>query len=113
MKSVSAGSELISALKQERNQLAQRCMSLRQRYEKVSEDVAFLKDMNESLTANKEPMKREILEAQQSRAATREMIQQCLPPLEERVHQLMLQLEDSLDETGGGQGRLDEKPAAK
>jgi hypothetical protein len=112
-KSVSAGAELISALKQERNQLAQRCMSLRQRYEKVSEDVAFLKNMNESLTANKGPMKREIMDAQQSRAATREMIQQCLPPLEEKVQQLMLQLEDSIDDGGVAQGKFDQKPAAK
>ena len=63
-KSESPSAELISALKQERNQLMQRSMTLQQRYEKVSDEVAFLRDMNESLEANKAPMKRQIMEAQ-------------------------------------------------
>jgi len=97
-KSVSPSTDLILALKQERNQLMQRCMTLRQRYEKVSDDVAFLKNMNESLEANKAPMKRQIMEAQRQRAEARDMIQKCLPPLEEKVTMLMLQLEASMNE---------------
>jgi len=97
-RSASASSDLIMALKQERNQLAQRLGTLQQRYEKVSDDVSFLKNMNESLEANKAQMKRQVAEAQRERAEARDMIQKCLPPLEEKVTMLMLQLEESLDQ---------------
>jgi BRCA1-associated protein len=96
-KSGSASADLISVLKQERNQLAQRCMTLRQRYEKISDDVTFLRNMNESLEANKAPLKRQITDAQRQRAEARDMIQQCLPPMEEKVTMLMLQLEESMN----------------
>ena len=105
-RSVSASSELIAALKQERNQLAQRRGTLRQRHDKISDDVSFLKNMNESLEANKAQMKRQVLEAQRQRIEAREMIQNCLPPLEEKVTLLMLQLEESLEQES-------RKPAAR
>jgi BRCA1-associated protein len=88
--------DLICALKQERNQLTQRYMSLRTRHGKVLEDVDFLKNMIESLEANKVQMRRQIQDAQRERAEARNMIHQCLPPLEDRVTQLMLQLEERL-----------------
>lgn len=97
--------DLISALKQERNQLAQRCVSLQRRHEKVSREVSFLKSMNESLVANKEPLKREIKQAQRERAEAREMVDRCLPQLEEKVRRLMMQLEGSPEN--------DAKPAAR
>lgn len=115
-KSGSASADLISVLKQERNQLAQRNMSLRQRYEKVSEDVAFLRNMNESLEANKAPMKRQITDAQRQRAEARDIIQTCLPPLEEKVTMLMLQLEESMnavEQAPLAQSMSDKKPAAR
>ena len=97
----SASSELIAALKQERNQLSQRLHTLRERYQKTSEDVAFLKNMNESLEANKVPMKRQVAEAQRQRTEARDMVRSCLPPLEEKVTMLMLQLEDAMNGSDG------------
>ena len=117
-KSASPSADLISALKQERNQLMQRCMTLRQRYEKVSDDVAFLKNMNESLEADKAPLKRQIMDAQRHRAEAREMIQKRLPPLEEKVTMLMLQLEESMNAADNDVEQAiddmsDKKPATK
>jgi BRCA1-associated protein len=88
--------DLISVLKQERNQLAQRHEALQRRFAKVSEDVTFLKNMNESLEANKGPMKSEIQKAQRERAEQRDMFQMALPPLENKVEVLMLTLEENL-----------------
>jgi BRCA1-associated protein len=85
-------SDLINALKQEKAQLSKRLVSLKARQQKVLEDVAFLKNMNESLEANKEPLKRKVEEAQRQRIDARDQIQQSLPPLEEKVTMLMLQL---------------------
>jgi BRCA1-associated protein len=93
-------SSLIAALKQERRQLQQRLGTLRERYQIVSEEVSFLKNLNESLETNKEQMKRQVQEAQRERDHARAVIQQALPPLEERLYHLMLQLEE------------DSKPAA-
>ena len=89
-------SDLISALKQERNQLAQRHETLQRRFAKVSEDVTFLKNMNESLEANKGPMKRQVQQAQREQNEQRDMFQTALPLLEKKVTVLMLQLEESL-----------------
>jgi BRCA1-associated protein len=111
-KSGSASADLISALKQERNQLAQRNMTLRQRYEKVSGEIFFLRNMNESLEANKAPMKRQITEAQRQRAEARDMIRKCLPPLEEKVTILMLQLEESMNAIEQAPSVSEIKPAA-
>jgi seryl-tRNA synthetase len=52
--------ELIAALEQYRNQIQQRCQVLQRKRNKVVDDVAFLKNMDESLEANKEPLKRKI-----------------------------------------------------
>lgn len=114
-KSASPSADLILALKQERNQLMQRCNTLRQRYKKVSDDVSFLKNMNESLEANKAPTKRKIMESQRQRAEARDMLQKCLPPLEEKVTKLMLQLEESMNDAHVEQapGDGEKKPAAK
>jgi BRCA1-associated protein len=114
-KSASPSADLILALKQERNQLMQRCNTLRQRYKKVSDDVSFLKNMNESLEANKEPTKRQIMESQRQRAEARDMLQKCLPPLEEKVTKLMLQLEESMNAADVEHAPDDgeKKPAAK
>jgi BRCA1-associated protein len=93
-KRVGSTADLISAFKQDRNQLEQRCMTLRRKYKKVAEDAAFYKNMNESLEANKAPMKRQILEAQRELAEASDMIHNCLPPLEAQVQNLMLQLDN-------------------
>jgi BRCA1-associated protein len=109
--------DLISALKQERNQLAQRLMSLQGRHDKVSEDVVWLKSMNESLEANKEVLKRRVEESQRQRTEARNMIQQSLPLLEEKLSLLMLQLEETTSyqqvEEPRNSLKSDRKPAAK
>jgi BRCA1-associated protein len=63
-------SELIAALKQDRNQIQQRCQVLQRKQNKVVDDVAFLQNMNESLEANKEPFKRRIRLLQNQRKET-------------------------------------------
>ena len=90
--------DLISALKQEQSQLSQRFDKLQRRCGTVEEDITFLKNMNESLAADKVPMKLQIQEAQRTREEQRRMLQTTLPPLEQRVAMLMLQLEESLED---------------
>jgi BRCA1-associated protein len=99
-------SDLISALKQERNQLEQRCATLRRKHKKVHEQAVFLKDMNDSLEKDRIVFRQQIAAAQSELLEARELTQQMLSPLEERVHSLMLQLtgEDVTD---------NRKPAAK
>ena len=106
--SSSSSETLIAALKQERRQLQHRLSTLQDRYQKVADEVSFLKNLNESLETNKEQMRRQIQEAQRERNEAQEMIQQSLPPLELKVHALMLQLEQQ-----EGEGDLDLKMAAK
>ena len=84
---------LIIALKQDLHQLQQRTQTLDKKSSKVSENVAFLKNMNESLEANKEPMQKEIKTLQQARIDYGDMLTKKLPLLEERVSNLMLELE--------------------
>jgi BRCA1-associated protein len=88
--------DLIAVLRQERKQLTNRLVSLKRRKEKVTDDVAFLKSMNESLEANKAPLELKIKQAQRESIESREMIQKYLPALEEKVTTLMLQLEESM-----------------
>jgi BRCA1-associated protein len=87
-------SALISALKQELNQLQQRHHTLEKKSNKVAENITFLKNMNESLEANKEPMKREIHELQKARVDYGDMLKRHLPLLEDRVRLLMIKLEN-------------------
>ena len=84
---------LFMALKQERHQLQQRLSTLQDRYRKVSDEVIFLKNLNESLETNKEQMKRQIQDAQRERVESRKLIESSLPSLELKVQALMLQLE--------------------
>jgi len=111
------GQDLISALKQEKNQVEQRCLTLRRKLKKVMEDIAFLHNMNESLEGNKEPMRREIMEAQRQRAETRDMLMKCLPPLEAKLAMLFTQLEGGSATTTALEGHAgadgDKKPAAR
>ena len=83
----------VAALKQERHQLSQRLVMLESRRNKVREDAAFLKSMNESLEANKGAWQTRLQLAQEERASVRKMFEECLPPLQEKVTRLMLQLE--------------------
>ena len=100
--------DLITALKQERHQLDQRCSTLRRKYKKVNDQAVFLKDMNESLERDRLVFRQQIAEAQAELLEAKELTQQMLSPLEEKVHSLMLQL------TGDSATELDErKPAAK
>jgi BRCA1-associated protein len=89
-----ASTDLIAALKQERNQLQHRHVSMQTKYAKASDEVTFLKNMNESLEANKEPMRRKIEEAQRKRIEFKNTLQQCKAPLEEKMRQLMSRLEN-------------------
>ena len=100
--------DLISALKQERNHLEQRCMTLRKKHRKVQDDAAFLENMNESLEADKIEFRKHIAEAQGELAEAKELTQQLLTPLEEKVSQLMLQLEKGF----GGGNIEDRKPSS-
>ena len=77
--------------------MAQRITSLTARCSKVQDDVQFLRNMNESLEANKAPLKAQIARVQQERLETRQMFQELLPPLQERVTLLMLQLENDMN----------------
>ena len=90
-------SDLLVALRQERQHMQHRLNSLKTKSRKVRDDVTFLKDMNESLEANKGPLKQQIENAQRERTETRKMFQELLPPLQEQVTRLMLQLESEMD----------------
>lgn len=89
----SSAADLVIALKQERHQLEQRCLTLQRKNKKASEEVAFLKSMSESLLQNKSLMDQQITVAQKERAKAQEMIQSLLPPLESKVTTLMQQLD--------------------
>ncbi|KAL3765885.1 hypothetical protein ACHAW5_002118 [Stephanodiscus triporus] len=91
-------SDLISALKQERNQLEQRCMTLRRKHKKVSDSNAFLENMNECLEADKLSFRRQIADAQADLAEATQLTQQLLTPMEEKLSLLMLQLENGISE---------------
>jgi BRCA1-associated protein len=107
--------DLVLALKQERHQLSHRLTSLKSRCQKVKEDVSFLRHMNESLEANKAPLKRQVAEALQDRMETRQMFQNLLSPLQEKVIRLMLQLENEsqLEQASQlGDTNEERKPAA-
>ena len=77
---------------QRRNQLEQRCVTLRRKGRKASEEVEFLKEMNGSLESNKSPTRTQIAEAQRGRVEVRDMVMACLPSLEEQVQLLMMRL---------------------
>lgn len=88
--------DLISALKQERNQLRNRLESLTSKLDKTKENVAFLTNMNESLEGNILPLKQQFEQVQRERAEQRELFERTIiTPLEEKVTKLMLQLENS------------------
>ncbi|KAK1743213.1 BRCA1-associated protein [Skeletonema marinoi] len=92
-------SDLISALKQQRHQLEQRCMTLKKKHKKVSDDAMFLKNMNETLEEDKFAFRTQIADAQAQFARANEIKKKRLAPLEKKVNLLMLQ--------------FDSKPAAK
>jgi BRCA1-associated protein len=87
-------SDLIAALKHERHQLSHRLDCLKDRCEKVQDDVSFLRSMNESLEANRAHLKKELMKAQQDRVEQSIVFEQCLPELQDQVTSLMLQLEE-------------------
>lgn len=89
----SSTANLITALKQEKHQLEQRCLTLRQKYRQMSREVIDLKSMNESLETGKKQFRMKIIEAQRNRTEAKNMFTQCLPPLEEKVASLIMELE--------------------
>lgn len=99
---------LISALKQERNNLEQRCMTLRRKHKKVSDDAVFLENMNESLEADKHSFRKQIAEAQAELTEAKQLTLQLLTPLEEKVSGLIVDLENGF----GGDDVDDRKPSA-
>mmetsp|Transcript_7828 Transcript_7828/g.23013 ORF Transcript_7828/g.23013 Transcript_7828/m.23013 type:complete len:609 (-) Transcript_7828:60-1886(-) len=86
--------DLISVLRHERKQVAQRLSSLQKRRTKIRSEVAFLKSTNESLEANKPVLDRRVQQAQRERNESRTMIRKHLPELEAKLAQLMKQLEE-------------------
>lgn len=93
----SSTSDLLSALKMEQQQLSGRLTSLQTRREKVRDDVSFLVNLNESLEANREPLRRQVEQAQRDRVEQRKVLEACLPTLQEKVTRLMLQLENAMN----------------
>ena len=85
--------DLVLAMKQERQQLSQRLNSVQSRHQKVHDSVKFLRHMNESLEANKEPLQNQIGQAQREQVEIRRRFETVLPSLQEKVTRLMLQLE--------------------
>jgi BRCA1-associated protein len=82
-------SELIAALKQDRNQIQQRCQVLQRKQNKVVDDVAFLQNMNESLEANKEPFKRRIRLLQNQRKETAKVCKKVANEIQNEIIILM------------------------
>ena len=101
-KRVDTAADLIVALKQERQQLTQRLETIQAKCRKVNGDVTFLKSLNESLEANRESFRRQLEEAERERAEARKMIEESLPPLQEKVTLLMLQLESTSNSASSG-----------
>jgi chromosome segregation ATPase len=103
--------DLVAALKAERSQLSQRLETLKARNAKVADDLSFIVNLNEGLEANREPLRQQVQQTQREQLAQRQMFESCLPPLQEKVTRLMLQLE-----TGTSVGNElvvdDRKPAA-
>lgn len=117
--------DLVTALKAERTQLSQRLETLKGRNAKVAENLSFIVNLNESLEANRQPLRQQVQQAQREQLAQRQMFESCLPPLQEKVTRLMLQLEttgtttsSSSSSTSGGNSAVvavpidDRKPAA-
>merc|ERR1712232_1114659 len=86
------------------NQLEQRFITMKAKYKKVSQDVEFLRHMNEGLETNKPALEREIQMVQRERQDAKDLVLKYLPALEEKVKMLMLQLETSMGGSGSGGG---------
>lgn len=85
--------DLITTMKSDLNQLQQRKNTLQRKYNKVIDNITFLKSMNESIEANREPMQNEIRKLQQESKESKEKASQKLRSLEEDVRHLMYKLE--------------------
>eukprot|EP00536_Pseudo-nitzschia_multiseries_P013630 jgi/Psemu1/212263/e_gw1.595.31.1 len=92
-KTATEAGDLVSALKHERKQVAQRLSSLQKRSSKILDEIAFLKNTNESLEANKLVLKHRIQQAGRERNESQKMIRKNLPELEAKLAWLMTQLE--------------------
>ena len=112
----------IAALRQEHHQLSQRLGSVQAKCRRVRDDVAFVQSLNESLEANRGPLRAQVEMAQRDRVEAHKMFDECLPPLQEKVTRLMLQLETSFSSgIGASEGAADncppesspDKPAAR
>ncbi len=68
-----------------KNHLDQRCMTLRRKHKKVSGDLVFLENMNESLEEDKQSFRRQIADAQKELADVTQLTQRLLTPQEEKV----------------------------
>mmetsp|Transcript_9566 Transcript_9566/g.11798 ORF Transcript_9566/g.11798 Transcript_9566/m.11798 type:complete len:635 (-) Transcript_9566:64-1968(-) len=91
-------SDLILALKQERNQLEQRIVSLKKKRTQAKKETDFLTSMNESLESNKDAMHTQLREAQGKQAEARDILRKEIPELERKVQNLMLKLTSEVDE---------------
>jgi BRCA1-associated protein len=94
--------DLKNALRQERSQLSRRLTSLKNKCRAVEENVGFIKNMNESLEANRGPLRQQLDEAQRAHMDQRKIFEERIPLLEDRVTRLMLQLENPGGEAADG-----------
>lgn len=102
--------DLLTALKQERHQLSQRLESLKSKCRKIQDDLSGLRGMSESLESNKLALQQQLEQVQFDRLETSRMFEECLPPLQEKVTTLMLQLES---ESHGVEEQDQKRPARR
>lgn len=88
-------SEMMGALKRERNRLDQRCAILRRKINKISTDANFHREMIQSLEGNRDPLLKQIEDMKRMFIEARVARLKRLPKLEERVAKLMSQLDQS------------------
>lgn len=111
-----SAADLLTALKQERHQLSQRLLSVQTKCRKVQGDVGFTKSLNESLEANREPLRRQVEDVQRDRMDARKVFEERVSPLQESVTRLMLRLESSNSGAADAADAISEsskKPAAR
>lgn len=97
--------QLLAARRVEKKQLEQRCVSAKERLSKVKQELGFLAELNASLEANKTQLEEQIQAAEDELASAHALREVLIPPLEQRVRELMLQL----DGQAGGTDHDDEE----
>ena len=86
---------MISALRQEKKQLEQRCTTKRGRLRKVQEDIGFLEELNESLQENEVQWAKKMEEAIENCRQAESESKCTIEQFEEKVCILMAKLDGS------------------